>query len=186
MNDAEKKVLSGCYHDGVVYATGYELEDGEIELDNKLFTTFDSGIDGGVMAEINRLVASFNPSSDLRRFVVSLKLNEVMNDAGRDMCYHCDKNDSMEGETWCEDCLDDYCCGCSESWSDCDCDLEGGCMGDEPCDDDDEDDWCNNCEEYPEYCKCGCDDEDAEKQCDETQVSSLNAFDRARYLKSKE
>jgi len=178
MNDAEKKVLSGCYHDGVVYATGYEIDDGTIELDDKLFTTFDSGIDGGVMAEINRLDASFDPSNDIRRFVVSLKLGEVMNDAVCEdclddediFCEHCDEEVDT-GDCECEFC--DTCdewVGPGEPCISCDeYDDEGGCMGDDPCDD---------CDEYD----CVCDDDCVDKVV----VPPLNAFCRARYLKSKE
>jgi len=184
MNDAKEKFLSGCYHDGVVYATGYELEDGEIELDNKLFTTFDTGIDGGVMAEINRLDASFDPSNDIRRFVVSLKLGQVMNDEG---CDECGTHDRAEGDTLCEDCLDDnviFCEYCDEETDTgaCECEFCDTCDGwvepGEPCISCDE-------EDDDEYGCMGDDDDD--DCCDDGVVSPpLNAFQRARYLKSKE
>ena len=191
MNNAEENVLSGCYHDEVAYTTGYRLGDGTIELDDKLFTTFDTGIDGGVMGEINRLSACFDPSTDLPRFAVSLKPVECVDNAGfnacethdKTVCEHCDEEIDYDCECeFCDTC--DEWVGPGEPCISCDeYDDKPGCMGD---DEDDYDDWCSNCEEYPEYCECGCDDEEAEKQCDETQVSSLNAFHRARYLKTKE
>jgi len=76
--------LGECYHDGVAYAIGYNNGFGTIELEDKIFTTFDTGIDGGVLGELNRINANFDRSRDLPKFVVALKPVHIITDIQND------------------------------------------------------------------------------------------------------
>ena len=110
--DMDKTVkLGDCYHDRVAYAIGYFVGNHRIELANKLFTTLNSGINGGVEAELDRIA---NDSSDtlfgVNLFAVALKPTHIFDNAG---CDCCGINDRVRGAKYCINCrLDPDICGC--------------------------------------------------------------------------
>lgn len=176
-------VLCGCYHSGLAYVLGYDAN-GEVELDSKLFTNFNTGLNGGAVAAQMAHRQQFDPNCDIKRFIVALKPVQILTGIpdGDDYqlennvwCDLCCINDREEGEKWCEDCLDDCCHDCGDEAGYCDC----------------EDAYEDDCNKYGCYCDTN-DNEDFCDMCskrfnqDETPVSSLNAFARARHLKSKE
>jgi len=175
-NPSEEGIqLGGCYHSGVAWGIGYNIGGDKIELHNKIFTTFDSGINGGVAAELKKLRENFDPSRDIPKFAVALKPVRIVepdddgedtDNAGCDQCGCCDR---VDGETWCEDCLDTYCPECEQPWEDCTCNEDDG----------DDDDYCPGCDNY-QYCDC--DELDEEFVADT--FSPMNAFARARWLKA--
>jgi|GEM_PF-3813627 len=106
-------------------------------------------------------------------------------------CDLCGCNDRVEGELWCEGCLEDNCYECEQPWDDCTCneDADDDCIHcgldpetcgcwDESDDDGCDDDYCPGCGNY-QY--CGCDEFDDEFIADT--FRSMNAFARARWLK---
>ena len=172
-------VLGGRYHDGVVYATGYAVDDGAIELDDKLFTTFDTGISGGVAGELDRLRANFNPSNDIRRFAVALKTVKIIDDKYDDSyCGNCDQNGNN-----CT-CLSAIAVWpvCCQNWEDC------------PCDDDE--DYCDECGSDYDDCECeyccgeeGClcnpNNDNLNEEFASDTFRPMNAFTRARWIKAR-
>ena len=182
--------LGGCYHDGVAYTTGYRTGHGDdIELDDQLFTTFDTGINGGVAGELNHLRASFDPAKDVPRFAVALKPVKIIEnnndqEAGceisplcekslEDYCRSdyeldfCDDENEDSGNAGCDMCgINDrapgskFCDECIEEMCpDCEELLEDCC-----CEDGDDEDYCFGCDNY-QYCDCNDDDDwlDCEK-----------------------
>lgn len=184
----EKEVtLGGCYHTGLAYALGYDVN-GEVELCEKLFTNCNIGLGGGAMAALMKHRQEFDPSRDVEQFIVALKPVKIM--IGREEnedyelgdnagCDNCGVNDRVDGEVWCQDCIDDdICSGCDEQRDDCCCD-------------DYDDEYCGNCNSHE--CLCNDDDWDGFNDTDEFDqenvadtFSPMNAFTRARWLKAQE
>jgi len=195
--------LGGCYHSGVAWGIGYYVGGQCIELHDKIFTSFDSGMNGGVTAELRKLRENFDPSRDVPKFAVALKPVRIVEpdddgentgNAGCDQCGCCDR---VDGETWCEDCLDTYCLECEQPWEDCTCGDDDACIhcGLDPdtcgcwdkSDDEDDGDEDTNC-----ICCSGINEDgskyfsDCNKKNNEVEFPPLNAFARARLLKSQE
>lgn len=173
MNKKNDLSLGGCYHDGLVYALGY-YANGEIELEDQLFTNLKRGFHGGIIAALAEHQRQFDPSRNVERFIVALKPVQILantpdekydkpeNNAG---CGSCGENDRIEGDKFCEDCIDDDICdNCCERLDDCYCD----------CDEDNKEEPFHMCED--EFCE--------EFIADTFQP--MNAFVRARWLKVKQ
>lgn len=112
--------LGGCYHTGLAYALGYDAN-GELELCSKLFTTLDSGIDGGALSALNKHRRLFCPDRDVEQFIVEMKPVKILHRVpespyGLDNtpgCCHCEEKadencccheyDESEGD-WCKEC----------------------------------------------------------------------------------
>ncbi len=69
---ARVAALGGCYHDGVAYSLGYDAN-GKVELCGETFTSLDTGIDGGALAALRRHRQNYDPSRDVKCFIVALK-----------------------------------------------------------------------------------------------------------------
>lgn len=182
--------LGGCYHSGCAWGIGYYAHGKTIELLDNIFTTFNSGFNGGVVAELKKIHAKFNPLRDVPKFAVALKPvrivklddEEVWTDNARcDKCGCCDRADGKlcrveKDLRYCDDCLR-Y--GINPETRDC-WDYD---------DEDDrydsaisiiDDDCCPGCGNY-QYCDC--DEFDVEFVADT--FRSMNAFARARWLKTR-
>lgn len=70
---AMRDTLGGCYRDGVAYSLGYRTSEGVIELCGEVFTSLDSGIDGGALAALRRHRQNFDPGRDVKRIIVALR-----------------------------------------------------------------------------------------------------------------
>jgi hypothetical protein len=175
----EEITLGGCYHSGLAYALGYDAN-GEVELCSKLFTNFNTGLNGGAVAAQMEHRKQFDPNRDIKRFIVALKPvkiltgipdgeNYKLEDKSHDtcgnsgVCEYCEIDECADGELWCQDCIDEDTCGsCDERYDDCECefcDYEDGCG-----------------------CDCVCDTKVVEDH--EVVPPPLNAFARARWIKS--
>jgi len=193
--------MGGCYHSGVAWGIGYYTDDQCVELHDKIFTTLDSGHDGGVAAELKKLRDNFDPSRDVPKFAVALRPVLIVepDDDGEDACNAgcdlCGYDYRVDGEAWCEACLEDNCYECEQPWDDCTCneDADDDCihcgLDPETCgcwdesddeDDGDNDDYCPDCGNY-QYCDC--DELDEEFVADT--FRPMNAFARARWLKAR-
>ncbi len=169
--------LGGCYHSGLAYALGYYAS-GEIELDEEIFTN----INGGAREALKEHRRDFDPSRDVKRFIVALKPVEVIMDEEENEydefddnagCDSCGENDRIEGENLCEFCLED------ETYDNCD---EECCSSCDYCSDKEDD--CCLCEDCVYEDTCYCEDE----LCDEFVADTfepMNAFARARWLKAQ-
>jgi len=183
--------MGGCYHSGVAWGIGYYAGGRCIELHDKIFTTFDSGINGGVAAELRKMRENHDPSRDVPKFAIALKPVRIVEldgdgeDTGNAGCDQCGCCDRVDGKLLCEDCLDTYCPECEQPWEDCLCNNDEcihcgldpdtcGCWDESDDEDDDDDDDCPG---------CGCDKFDDEFIADT--FRSMNAFARARWLKAR-
>lgn len=70
-------VLGGCYHDDVVYSLGYDAN-GVVELSGGTFTSLDTGFDGGAKAALHRHRQNYDPTRDIKLFIVALKPVKVI------------------------------------------------------------------------------------------------------------
>ena len=110
-------------------------------------------------------------------------------------CDNCGSGYRVDGDTWCQDCIDDDTCGdCDERYGDCCCDDEygddycGNCDSNEcSCYDDDDD--CIRCGLDPETCGCWDKSDDDTDEFDQENIADtfrpMNAFARARWLKAQ-
>jgi len=164
-------IMGGCYHNGVAWGIGYYAADQFLELHNEIFTTFDSGINGGVAAELKRLHDNFDPSRDIPKFAVALKPIRIVKLSDNSGCDICGTNDRIECCKYCQDCLDDETCpDCDRFYDECCCD--------DYCEEDDyyEEDDCK--ELYHDTCtSCN--------SCLCKNSPRLNPFDRARLIKKR-
>lgn len=169
--DTSKIKLGDCYHTGKAYCLGYRNGHGEeIELDKKLFTGLDGGIEGGAKAALKRHPEEF-PMRDIPRFIVELSAVRIIDEDTS----NCDEDDDNFDD-------DGYCNECGEIFIDCECedicDIDG-------C-------WCNDRHlDNTEICECGYHDEDCCCDTDEFDYENvdqtfrpMNAFARAQWLKS--
>jgi len=202
MQDKEV-TLGGCYHTGLTYALGYDAN-GEIELDSKLFTNLDTGLDGGAMEALVQHRNGFDPNRDVEKFIVALKPVKVIarvtygrSPEPEDDC-NCETYGVKDGEgnpVLCNDCAKEMTCEICGNYDDCDCFCSecGGIIEDDCSCDYDEDD-CLGCGLDPNNCG-GCGDSDECDECldelsaefDNELVSdtfrTMNPFERARYVK---
>lgn len=88
MNKENDLHLGDCYHSGLAYALGYHAND-ELELDAKLFTNLDTGLDGNAMAALLDHRRHFDPSRDVERFIVALKPVKIIMNEEDDTCDDC-------------------------------------------------------------------------------------------------
>ena len=163
----DKVTLGDCYHTGLAYALGYDAN-GEVELCGKVFTNLNTGGDSAMKA-LSEHRQQFNPHRDIKRFIVALKPVKIItgleDNEDDEICREC-------GEGYCDCCCDDeyddeYCGNCNSH--NCCCDDD---------DDYDEDGYCNQCMEICTDCTCN--------NKNEADITPLNAFARARWLKSQE
>lgn len=186
--------LGGCYHTGLAYALGYDAN-GELELCSKLFTTLDSGIDGGARAALDKHRRLFCPNRDVEQFIVSLQPVEILHQVPESP----DDIDSAPGCSHCEEKADEDCC--CHNYDECD----EECCTSFSCGDDNEDDFCLACHEYIDYCtcddgetclgceelfdNCSCDDGYEDELCQELVSETfqpMNAFARARWMRAQQ
>lgn len=134
--------LGGCYHTGMVYALGYDAN-GVVELDDKIFTNFDTGLNGGAVAALNDHRKRFDADRDLKRFIVALKPIKIMDEQDETTkCKRCHILPCAEKQMFCETCIyDTMCCRCFAEYNNCDC-GDYTCRG---CDDRKENAVCNKC-----------------------------------------
>lgn len=152
-------VLGGCYHDGLAYSLAYDAH-GTVELSGKTFTNLNTGLNGGAKAALLEHRRKFDPSRDIKQFIVALKPVEIISGLEDGECYKlleddiCQRCDHARGickihdhEERQKDCLcdwssddDDYCgdcglsvCRCDDSFcADCG-ELQENCVCDEEC-----------------------------------------------------
>ncbi len=190
VSDTPDVQLGGCYHTGKAYCLGYRNDhDGEVELDTKIFTGLNGGVEGGAEAALNRHRENFDCTKDIPRFIVELSTVRIIDeDTGNAGCDRCGTQDREDGEIWCQNCLTedrqnkfDICPGCNLDVKDCNCSDEGictNCYNDEEHCDCDTDDWCLDCDKNPCMCdesfccdcgelqeECTCEDICGEKGC---------------------
>lgn len=164
--NTSKVKLGGCYHTGKAYCLGYRNScDGEVELDTKVFTCLDSGVDGGAMAALNQHKERFDCSADIPRFIVELAAVRIIAEdtdvglhVGPDVCDGC--LNSIEHCVCCKKCsihvdfchCDETCEGCCNLEEDCTCEsMCEECHGfDCACDEK----VCVDCGEELENCTC--------------------------------
>lgn len=167
--DTSQVKLGGCYHTGKAYCLGYRNgHDGEVELDTKIFTGLNGGVESGAESALNRHREKFDCTADIPRFIVELAAVRIIDEntnvdthVGPDICDQC--LNSVEHCVCCENfkihvdfCScdetsdDDEDCKCGSHSDDCNCD---GAL-------DDVDDYCFDCGERDEDCLCYEDDDD--------------------------
>jgi len=125
LNESVEKELGLCYHDNVVYGIGYAVGGGRIELCDRIFTTFNTGIDGGVVGALNDL-----SSRGVNYFAVAMKpvhiytksceeqgtvTDEPDNHLEYGLCEICFEPLAVDDDIVCEQCLPEACIFCEMS-----------------------------------------------------------------------
>lgn len=163
-------VLGGCYHSGLAYSLAYDAN-GETELTGETFTNLNAGIGNGAMGALTRHRQNFPSNGDTPRFIVALKPVKVILGREEDEEYKLPQTEEYVDSDTCSKCgisydlgcFCDTCDECGYYFDDCGC-HEDDCYGEDGC-------WC--------------DDELDDEFISDT-FSSMNAFDRARWIAAKE